>query len=136
VGVVAPGAKQVALPSRRIPRWFNASRSAPAMPPRLHGRAAGHRGPVLVVYADAPLVTTATLQRLVEACRKAKAIVVCLASPRRTEPYGRLITRATCWKDRRKSRCRCEGEGHPVLQFRRGVHRRRADCIAAGRDRQ
>ena len=54
----------------------------------------GHRGPVLVVYADAPLLTTATLQRLVAACRKAKAAVGVLGFVARDPtPYGRLIVR-------------------------------------------
>jgi bifunctional UDP-N-acetylglucosamine pyrophosphorylase/glucosamine-1-phosphate N-acetyltransferase len=48
----------------------------------------GHDGPVLVVFGDAPLVTTASLRKLVAACRKAGAAVGVLASmpaiPRRT----------------------------------------------------
>ena len=39
------------------------------------GALKGHRGPVLVVYADCPLITTRTLQRLVDACRKQRAAV-------------------------------------------------------------
>jgi bifunctional UDP-N-acetylglucosamine pyrophosphorylase/glucosamine-1-phosphate N-acetyltransferase len=47
---------------------------------------------VLVVYADAPLLTTASLQRLVAACRKEKAAVGVLGFiARDPAPYGRLI---------------------------------------------
>jgi len=56
------------------------------------GALEGHRGPVLVVYGDSPLLTTASLQRLLEACRRARASVGVLgfkaADP---SPYGRLI---------------------------------------------
>ena len=98
----------------------------------------GHRGPVLVVYADAPLLTTATLQRLVAACRKAKAAVGVLGFVARDPtPYGRLIMRRRrAGEDRREPRCRREREGDRFLQFRRDVPRRRADRLAAGRDPQ
>ena len=76
VGVVAPGARDVAaafaphptVVQRRPLGTGDATKAALAA-------LKGHHGPVLVVYADAPLITTATLQRLVEACRKAKAAV-------------------------------------------------------------
>jgi bifunctional UDP-N-acetylglucosamine pyrophosphorylase / glucosamine-1-phosphate N-acetyltransferase len=95
VGVVSPGARDVAAafaphPTvvQRRPRGTGdaAKTSLPALK--------GHRGPVLVVYADAPLVTTATLQRLVEQCRKARAAVGVLGFiSRDPTPYGRLIVR-------------------------------------------
>src|SRR5258707_10079988 len=93
VGVVAPGAKDVAAafapkpPAvQRRPRGTgDATRAA-------LGALKGHLGPVLVVYADAPLLTTATLQRLVGACRTAKAAVGVLGFiARDPTPYGRLI---------------------------------------------
>ena len=95
VGVVAPGAKDVAAAFAPHP-------TAVQRRPRGTGDATkaalaalkGHRGPVLVVYADAPLLTTATLQRLVAACRKAKAAVGVLGFiARDPTPYGRLIVR-------------------------------------------
>jgi bifunctional UDP-N-acetylglucosamine pyrophosphorylase/glucosamine-1-phosphate N-acetyltransferase len=52
----------------------------------------GHDGPVLVVYADAPLITTATLRKLVDACRRDKAAVGVLGfRAHDPSPYGRLI---------------------------------------------
>jgi bifunctional UDP-N-acetylglucosamine pyrophosphorylase/glucosamine-1-phosphate N-acetyltransferase len=93
VGVVAPGARDVAAA-------FAPHATAVQRRPRGTGDAAkaalaalkGHRGPVLVVYADAPLLTTATLQRLVAACRKEKAAVGVLGFVARDPaPYGRLI---------------------------------------------
>jgi bifunctional UDP-N-acetylglucosamine pyrophosphorylase/glucosamine-1-phosphate N-acetyltransferase len=93
VGVVAPGAKDVAAAFAPHP-------TAVQRRPRGTGDAAkaalaalkGHRGPVLVVYADAPLLTAATLQRLVTACRKEKAAVGVLGFVARDPtPYGRLI---------------------------------------------
>ena len=64
VGVVPPGAKTVAeafaphptVVQRRPLGTGDATRTA-------LGALKGHRGPVLVVYADCPLITTATLQR-------------------------------------------------------------------------
>ncbi|WP_147154489.1 bifunctional UDP-N-acetylglucosamine diphosphorylase/glucosamine-1-phosphate N-acetyltransferase GlmU [Reyranella soli] len=95
VGVVAPGAKEVALvfaphPAvvQRKPR--GTGDAAKAALPALKG----HRGPVLVVFGDAPLIATATLRRLVEECRKAKAAVGVLGfMARDPTPYGRLIVR-------------------------------------------
>jgi len=96
VGVVAPGAAEVAaafaphptVVQRRPLGTGDAARTAlPVL--------AGHRGPVLVVYADAPLITTTTLRRLVGACRRAGAAVGVLgfeaADP---TPYGRLVVGA------------------------------------------
>jgi bifunctional UDP-N-acetylglucosamine pyrophosphorylase / glucosamine-1-phosphate N-acetyltransferase len=95
VGVVAPGAKEVAMafaphPAvvQRKPR--GTGDAAKAALPALNG----HRGPVLVVFGDAPLITTATLRRLVEECRKAKAAVGVLGFVAKDPtPYGRLIVR-------------------------------------------
>jgi bifunctional UDP-N-acetylglucosamine pyrophosphorylase/glucosamine-1-phosphate N-acetyltransferase len=95
VGVVSPGAREVAAafaphPTvvQRKPR--GTGDAAKAALPALRG----HRGPVLVVFGDAPLITTVTLRRLVEACREAKAAVGVLGFVARDPtPYGRLITR-------------------------------------------
>ena len=46
------------------------SSSAPATPPAALRAAVGHRGTVLVLFGDSPLVTTETMPRLVEARRK------------------------------------------------------------------
>ena len=95
VGVVAPGAKDVAAafaphPAMVQRKPLGTGHATKAALPALKG----HRGPVLVVYADAPLITTATLQRLVESCRKAKAAVGVLGfTARDPSPYGRLIVR-------------------------------------------
>ena len=37
------------------------------------GALKGHRGPVLVVFGDAPLVTAESMRRLVAACRRGRA---------------------------------------------------------------
>lgn len=95
IGVVAPGAKDVAgafaphstVVQRKPLGTGDATRAAlPALK--------GLRGPVLVVFADAPLITTATLRRLIEACRRAKAAVGVLGFVAKDPtPYGRLIVR-------------------------------------------
>lgn len=93
VGVVAPGAKDVAMafaphPAvvQRKPR--GTGDAAKAALPALKG----HRGPVLVVFGDAPLIATATLRRLLEECRKARAAVGVLGFVAKDPtPYGRLI---------------------------------------------
>ena len=93
VGVVAPGAKEVAtafaphaVVVQRKPR--GTGDAAKAALPALKG----HRGPVLVVFGDAPLITTATLRRLLDECRKAKAAVGVLGFVAKDPtPYGRLI---------------------------------------------
>jgi bifunctional UDP-N-acetylglucosamine pyrophosphorylase/glucosamine-1-phosphate N-acetyltransferase len=95
VGVVAPGAASVTAafsphPTvvQRQPRGTGDAAKA-ALPALV-----GHRGPVLVVYADAPLITTATLRRLIEKCRKARAAVGVLGFVARDPaPYGRLIVK-------------------------------------------
>ncbi|MGD9885398.1 MAG: bifunctional UDP-N-acetylglucosamine diphosphorylase/glucosamine-1-phosphate N-acetyltransferase GlmU [Reyranella sp.] len=95
VGVVAPGAKSVAAafaPHAVVvqDKPLGTGHAARAALSAL----AGHRGPVLVVFGDAPLITTATLRRLVAACSRARAAVGVLgfeaADP---APYGRLILR-------------------------------------------
>jgi bifunctional UDP-N-acetylglucosamine pyrophosphorylase/glucosamine-1-phosphate N-acetyltransferase len=93
VGVVAPGAEAVAqafAPHATVVQdtplgTGHAARTAlPALD--------GHRGPVLVVYADCPLVTASTLGLLVEACRERHAAVGVLGFVARDPgPYGRLI---------------------------------------------
>jgi len=75
VGVVAPGASDVAAAFAPHAPWSSASARHRPRDQAALAALEGHRGPVLVVYADAPLITTATLQRLVEACRKAHAAV-------------------------------------------------------------
>jgi len=95
VGVVAPGAREVAaafaphatVVQRKPLGTGHATKAA-------LGALEGHRGPVLVVFGDAPLVTTATMQGLLAACAREKAAVGVLgfrsADP---TPYGRLILR-------------------------------------------
>ena len=93
VGVIAPGAKAVARafaphPSVVQARPVGTGDAAKAALAALKG----HRGPVLVVFGDAPLVTTASMRRLVTACRKEKAAVGVLGFiARDPSPYGRLI---------------------------------------------
>lgn len=95
VGVIAPGAKVVAqalaphpaVIQRRPVGTGDAAKAA-------LGALKGHRGSVLVVFGDAPLVTTASMRRLVVACHKEKAAVGVLGFiARDPSPYGRLIVR-------------------------------------------
>ena len=93
VGVVALGAHDVAaafVPHATVVQkkplgTGDAARAA-------LGALRGHTGPVLVVFGDAPLVTTASLKRLLSACAKERAAVGVLGfvagDP---SPYGRLI---------------------------------------------
>ena len=127
-------------PSRRIRRWSSSRPlgTGDAAKAAL-GALKGHRGPVLVVYADAPLLTTATpADAWSTACRKAKAAVGVLgfiaARSHALRPADRAPRRAG--EDRREQGRRRGGEGDRFLQFRRDVPRRRADRRAAGRDRQ
>jgi bifunctional UDP-N-acetylglucosamine pyrophosphorylase/glucosamine-1-phosphate N-acetyltransferase len=95
VGVISPGAGAVAaafaphstVVQKRPVGTGDAAKAA-------LGALAGHRGPVLVVFGDAPLVTTASMKKLITACARAKAAVGVLgfraADP---TPYGRLIVR-------------------------------------------
>lgn len=93
VGVISPGAKAVAHafaphPSAVQRRPVGTGDAAKAA----LGALKGHQGPVLVVFGDAPLVTTASMQRLVVACRKGEAAVGVLGFiARDPSPYGRLI---------------------------------------------
>jgi bifunctional UDP-N-acetylglucosamine pyrophosphorylase/glucosamine-1-phosphate N-acetyltransferase len=93
VGVISPGAAAVAaafaphstVVQRRPVGTGDAAKAA-------LGALEGHRGPVLVVFGDAPLVTTASMRRLVAACHKEKAAVGVLGFiARDPSPYGRLI---------------------------------------------
>ena len=93
VGVVAPGADQVAAafaphPTAIQHKTLGTGDATKAALPALKG----HAGPVLVVYADSPLLTSESLNRLVQACRRAKAAVGVLGfRARNPSPYGRLI---------------------------------------------
>ena len=95
VGVVAPGADRVAAAFAPHPtvvqrKALGTADAARAALPALKG----HRGPVLVVFADAPLVTAASLKKLVEACRRARAAVGVLGfHASDPAPYGRLIVK-------------------------------------------
>src|SRR6185295_11819964 len=75
------------------------------------GALEGHSGPVLVVYADAPLITPASLRRLVDACRKSRAAVGVLGfAARDPTPYGRLIVRGGALEKIVESRDADKGE--------------------------
>ena len=93
VGVIAPGADQVAKafaphPTAVQKKALGTGDAVKAALPALRG----HSGPVLVVYGDSPLITTASLQRLIDSCRKAKASVGVLGFiAQDPSPYGRLI---------------------------------------------
>jgi bifunctional UDP-N-acetylglucosamine pyrophosphorylase/glucosamine-1-phosphate N-acetyltransferase len=93
VGVVAPGAKTVATAFAPHPtvvqdKPLGTGHATSAALPELEG----HRGPVLVVYADCPLVTSSTLGLLVDACHDREAAVGILGFVSRDPgPYGRLI---------------------------------------------
>ena len=95
VGVVAPGADAVAGAFAPHPtvvqrQALGTAHAARAALPALKG----HRGPVLVVFADAPLVTAESLRKLVDACRRAKAVVGVLGfTASDPSPYGRLIVK-------------------------------------------
>ncbi len=95
VGVIAPGATEVAKafaphPTAVQDKPLGTGHAAKAA----LGALEGHDGPVLVVFGDAPLVTTGSLQKLVAACRKARAAVGVLGfTARDPSPYGRLIVR-------------------------------------------
>jgi bifunctional UDP-N-acetylglucosamine pyrophosphorylase/glucosamine-1-phosphate N-acetyltransferase len=95
VGVVSPGAAAVAAafaPHRTVVQK-RAAGTGDAAKAAL-GALKGHRGPVLVVFGDAPLVTPASMQRLVAACRREEAAVGVLGFiARDPSPYGRLIVR-------------------------------------------
>ncbi|TAJ87352.1 bifunctional UDP-N-acetylglucosamine diphosphorylase/glucosamine-1-phosphate N-acetyltransferase GlmU [Reyranella sp.] len=93
VGVIAPGAKDVAAAFAPYPtvvqkKPLGTGHAAKAA----LGALRGHTGPVLVVFGDAPLVTAASLQRLVTTCAKERAAVGVLGFVAHDpSPYGRLI---------------------------------------------
>jgi bifunctional UDP-N-acetylglucosamine pyrophosphorylase / glucosamine-1-phosphate N-acetyltransferase len=94
VGVVAPGAKAVAQAFAPHPAVVQTKPLGTGHATRAAlGALKDHLGPVLVVYADCPLITTATLQRLIDGCRQQGAAVGVLGFiARDPTPYGRLIT--------------------------------------------
>ena len=93
VGVISPGAEVVAAAFAPHPtvvqkRPVGTGDAAKAA----LGALRGHRGPVLVVFGDAPLVTANSMRRLVVACRSSRAAVGVLGfKARDPSPYGRLI---------------------------------------------
>ena len=93
VGVIAPGAAEVAKafaphPTAVQDKPLGTGHAAKAA----LGALKGHYGPVLVVFGDAPFVTTASLRKLVAACAREKAAVGVLGFfARDPKPYGRLI---------------------------------------------
>jgi bifunctional UDP-N-acetylglucosamine pyrophosphorylase/glucosamine-1-phosphate N-acetyltransferase len=95
VGVIAPGAAALARafaphPTAVQKKPLGTGDAVKAALPALRG----HAGPVLVVYGDAPLITTASLQRLLATCRREKASVGVLGFVARDpSPYGRLIVK-------------------------------------------
>ena len=95
VGVIAPGAEPVAKAFAPHPTAVqkNALGTGDAVKAALP-ELSGHAGPVLVVYGDSPLITTASLQRLLDSCRKSKASVGVLGFVAKDpSPYGRLIVK-------------------------------------------
>lgn len=93
IGVVAPGAKNVAAAFGPHPTVVQKKPLGTGHAAKTAlGALGGHRGPVLVVFGDAPLVTSVSLQRLVSACAREKAAVGVLGFVARDpSPYGRLI---------------------------------------------
>lgn len=95
VGVISPGASAVAAAFAPHPtvvqkRPMGTGDAAKAA----LGALEGHRGPVLVVFGDAPLVTAASMKNLIAACARAKAAVGVLGFKAvDPSPYGRLIVR-------------------------------------------
>lgn len=122
VGVVAPGADAVAAAFAPHPtvvqrQALGTAHAAKAALPALKG----HRGPVLVVFADAPLVTAASLKKLVDACRRAKAAVGVLGfTARDPAPYGRLIVKGGALERIVESRD-CDAEQRKVTFCNSGV---------------
>lgn len=96
VGVISPGADAVAAafaphPTAVQRRPLGTADAAMAA----LGALKGHRGPVLVAFGDAPLVTAASMRRLVAACRRTGAAVGVLGfRAHDPSPYGRLIVRS------------------------------------------
>lgn len=93
VGVISPGAEAVAAAFAPHPTAVQRRPlgTGDAVKAAL-GALKGHRGPVLVAFGDAPLVTTASMRRLVAACRRTGAAVGVLGfRALDPSPYGRLI---------------------------------------------
>jgi bifunctional UDP-N-acetylglucosamine pyrophosphorylase/glucosamine-1-phosphate N-acetyltransferase len=95
VGVVAPSARDVAAAFAPYPTVVQRKALGTGHATRAAlGALKGHRGPVLVVYADAPLLMTESLRRLVDSCQRDGAAVGVLGfTARDPSPYGRLIVR-------------------------------------------
>ncbi|MBX3552344.1 MAG: bifunctional UDP-N-acetylglucosamine diphosphorylase/glucosamine-1-phosphate N-acetyltransferase GlmU, partial [Pseudolabrys sp.] len=95
VGVVAPGATAVAGAFAPHPTVVQSKPLGTGHAAKAAlGALKGHAGPVLVMFGDAPLVTTETLKRLVMACAREKAAVGVLGFVAEDPtPYGRLIVR-------------------------------------------
>jgi bifunctional UDP-N-acetylglucosamine pyrophosphorylase/glucosamine-1-phosphate N-acetyltransferase len=93
VGVIAPGAKDVAAAFAPYPTVVQTKPLGTGHAAKAAlGALKGHAGPVLVVFGDAPLVTTETLKRLVTACAREKAAVGVLGFVAEDPtPYGRLV---------------------------------------------
>lgn len=93
VGVIPPGARDVAQAFAPHPTVVQARPLGTGHAARAAlGALKGHVGPVLIVFGDAPLVTSDTLRRLVSACAREKAAVGVLGFVARDPtPYGRLI---------------------------------------------
>ncbi len=93
VGVVAPGAAEVTAAFAPYPTVVQEKPLGTGHAARAALGALGrHAGPVLIVFGDAPLVTTASLRRLADTCRRQKAAVGVLGfKARDPSPYGRLI---------------------------------------------
>ncbi len=93
VGVVAPRAADVAAAFAPHPTVVQRRPLGTGHAARqVLGELKGHRGPVLVVFGDAPLITAATMRRLLDACARAKATVGVLGfRASDPTPYGRLI---------------------------------------------
>lgn len=93
VGVVAPGARDVAAAfAPNVTVVQNKPLGTGHAAKAALGALKGHKGPVLVVFGDAPLVTAATMRKLVDACARAKAAVGVLGfKASDPTPYGRLI---------------------------------------------
>jgi bifunctional UDP-N-acetylglucosamine pyrophosphorylase/glucosamine-1-phosphate N-acetyltransferase len=95
VSVVAPGDNRVVAtfaphPTAIQQRPLGTGDASRAALPAL----AGHAGPVLVVYAVSPSLTTESLNRLVQACQETRAGVGVLGfRARDSSPCGRLIVR-------------------------------------------
>jgi bifunctional UDP-N-acetylglucosamine pyrophosphorylase / glucosamine-1-phosphate N-acetyltransferase len=93
VGVISPGAEAVAavFAPHRIAVQDRPLGTGDAAKAAL-GALKGHRGPVLIVFGDAPLVTAVSMRRLVAACRRERAAVGVLGfKAHDPSPYGRLI---------------------------------------------